>query len=963
MPKNISIGKPLDDDDDTLQDLKIKNGDILDLIPNMTLYVERSSDGTTITLPKLKSTDMIKTIKRKVKDKTGIPAAEQKLYFKSRELNNGNDTLQDLGIHDQDTLKLDDGSGEMVVNIESVDNGNVVSIKILPTDTLESLQQQVEKSNRLGNIPIDEQVLTHKGRNLEDEDDTMEELGINDGDTIQLEGMKVNAKLPNGTVLPLRVKPTDKIQNLKKKIKNESNMPVNQQHLKHRNKNLDNHDNDTLERLGIKHGDTVKVDGMTINVKTPEGDLVPVLVTPDDTIQDLKKKIQKKVGVPVADQFLKFKGQDLDDPSDTLDDVGIGHGDTVDLGGYKIKVKTPNGKTVALNGVKPTDTLMDVKKKIKKQIGAPINEQHLSHKGNDLDQYDDNDTTLDDVGVQNNDVLDLSGMIINVRTPDGKTIPVHTRPSDTVEDIKKQVKSKTGIPVKEQKVVFNGEELPDKQTMDDAGIEHGDTVNVEQVMKVNVRKPDGKTLQIETSPDETIDDIKRKIKRQTNIPMDDQRLAHDGVELEDPDDTLEECGIKHGDTLDLSTDIEIKVKTLDGKLIPITIPPNASIMDVKAKVLKKEKIPIKQQRLMDPDDDETELEDGTTLKQNGIKNGDVLKLGPMQIYVNTPDGGQITLDVDPNDSIEDVKRQIKKQEGIPVDEQFLFYKGNELNDNDVTLSQAGVKHGSTLDLEGMKIFVTNPNDGSKIPLEVSPNDNIGDVKNKVADKTGMPANGIKLLRGDDELDDDKATLKGLGINYGDNLDMGGMQITIACPGGRYLPLQVKGSDTLGEIKQRIENHVFVPVGIQRLLLKDELLEDNDMTLHDYNIQNGTLLDLRGMIIHVNFAAKGKKFSLEVIPTWSILDVKKDVCAQAVDDIPDRDLMKLLKGTKELTNKPTLKYYKIEHQETLELELIPTYNVEMSAWQSPFGYQSKGKIKREGVRAKKGPAMANLMNSP
>ena len=732
-----------------------------------------------------------------------------------------------------------------------------------------------------------------------------------------------------------------------------------------------NNDGDTLEDLDIKNGTILDlVPNMTLFVEKPDGTTITLKqIKSTDTVKSVKFKIKNMTGIPTADQKLYYRNKELTNPNTTLQEHGIKDKDTLvlDDGGMIVNIKNvDDGTTIPLK-VKPDDTVEDIKRHIQDKIGMPIKEQYLSHKGKDI--TDDDDDTMKELGITNGDTIELEGMKINVKTPDGKVVPVRVKPTDTVPDLKKKIKAKTGVPPNDQVLNYKGKELDDvdpDDTLDDIGMKHGDTVNM--AMTVNVRKPDGTILTIETSPEDTVDDIKRKVKKQTNIPMDDQRLSYKGVELDDPDDTMQVCGIQHGDTIDLSTDIEIKVKTLDGKLVPIVISPNGNILDVKKQVMDKEGIPVKQQRLYidDPndDDEEEELHDKSTLKKNGIKHGDVLHLGPMKVNVNMPDGGTIVLHVTPDDTIKDVKKKIKKQEGIPVDDQFLFFDGDQLEDNDATLTESGIRHGDTLDLTGMKITVTNPHDGSKIPLDVSPNDTIGDVKNKLADKTGMPATGIRLVLDEKDLDDDKATLVGLGIKYGTNLDLGGMQITISCPGGRYLPLPCKASDTLQEIKQRIENHVFIPVGIQRLLLQDKLLEDNDMTLAEYGIVNGTLLDLRGMIIHVNFAAKNRKFSIEVIPTWSILDVKKEVATQAPDDIPDRDLMKLLKdNTKELTNKPNLKYYKIEHQDILELELIPTYNVEMSSWKSPIGYKTKDKIKRDGVRARNRPSLANLMDSP
>jgi len=129
----------------------------------------------------------------------------------------------------------------------------------------------------------------------------------------------------------------------------------------------------------------------------------------------------------------------------------------------------------------------------------------------------------------------------------------------------------------------------------------------------------------------------------------------------------------------------------------------------------------------------------------------------MKIFVKIPQGKSFTLEVEPSDTIADVKHKIQEAEGIPPDEQRLIVSGKQ-PENATTVEECNIQKESTITLvrgdAGIQIWVKAIN-GKAIALAVEPKDTIASVKRKIQEKEGIPADEQRLIFSGTELEDER----------------------------------------------------------------------------------------------------------------------------------------------------------------------------------------------------------------
>ena len=414
----------------------------------------------------------------------------------------------------------------------------------------------------------------------------------------------------------------------------------------------------------------------------------------------------------------------------------------------KIKVhieKLSDGKTFTLDGIDPNkDTIRDLKQKIQDLQKIPIDKQDLYFDGTELG---DDTIPVSQYGIQDGDTLHLDNtMTIYVKkqaTGDVFTLS-NVKSTDTLNYIQHRIDNDHNIPVDEQRLSFKGKLLNKSDHKNvplyEHGIQDGDTLHLEPMM-IQVKTLTGKVVQLKNvDPTDTIQRIKQKIEKKTQIPVENQRLVFHNTPLDNDTTTLRSYGIKHGDMLQLDPMVIKIQKTSNGKMFPVRVEPTDTIADLKKKIETREGIPTAVQRLTNDSNKEPLDNDDETLQKCGIQHGDILNLDEdngMKIQVKTPEGEYIPLKVEPTDTILDIKQMVHSIEGTPVDAQLLSYKGRDLNDGEndkrpPTLEDMNIKNGSILDMERMmQIYVQFPNNGQRITMNVIPTWTIKLVKTEL----------------------------------------------------------------------------------------------------------------------------------------------------------------------------------------------------------------------------------------
>ena len=137
---------------------------------------------------------------------------------------------------------------------------------------------------------------------------------------------------------------------------------------------------------------------MSVLIKTLTGESVSVKVGKSEAINDLKIKIQARLGITPEQQRLLFEGVPLNDDG-ALNDYNIREGATLyivrRIQSYEVCIKISNNGDTINALVNTEETVKDLKLKIQEKEGIPIDHQQLTF----ADQQLEDDQCLSYYGI------------------------------------------------------------------------------------------------------------------------------------------------------------------------------------------------------------------------------------------------------------------------------------------------------------------------------------------------------------------------------------------------------------------------------------------------------------------------------------------------------------------------------------------------------------------------------------
>lgn len=432
----------------------------------------------------------------------------------------------------------------------------------------------------------------------------------------------------------------------------------------------------------------------------------------------------------------------------------------------KILLKSLYGQDYLLE-VNPSDKIMTVKGKIADKY--KLFDVRLIYGGKGLED----NKKLDDYNISDGCKISLIYRSTSLKVNNYKQIEIilveingeknffiDFEALDTIEDVKKKIKTKEGLDLTQYNIFFKRTLLNDNdKTLSDYNISENDEIKLISKGILEINLLDNTIIYIEAKISDKVENIKEKIKQKLkekkNIIFIRSELIFKGKILED-NKSLDYYDINEESIIYFKYYLptKIMIKTSDEDQFELEIELSETIYNLKQKINSmKESIP-NEYKLMFYN---TELiNDDQTMNDYNIKNGAVIKLfRTYQIQIRIENNKDICIiEVESLlDDIDYVKKKIQKQIGIPPNKYKLIFNGKKL-ENRFVLRYENINQDSILYLAYYKKYNLLITDEDEVySIEAESLDNILTIKEKIKSQAQIPTNIYVLMFKEKKLDE------------------------------------------------------------------------------------------------------------------------------------------------------------------------------------------------------------------
>ena len=744
---------------------------------------------------------------------------------------------------------------------------SVTPIVCSPNTTVGDVKNKVAQKE---GIPIKHQHLVFSGRLLENER-TLSHYSVHRENTIHviLTGVGTTHLLVQtheGESVNLECDITDTIGHVKATLNAKLRKRTDLQSLFFANKMLEN--DKTLQAYNIQSNLCTTLllkpnHWFSVLVKSSSKQMT-LEVQPNDSIREVKKKIQCIEGIPTNEQSLFFGGDRLED-TQTVRDIGVSPWDIVALQRPTdipvIFVKSTTNELLSVTYVESMSVL-EIKTHIYTTRRIPPEQQSLFFKGSLLE----NKQTLGDSEIHQWNTLHLIVHLcdthpLSIETFNGTTTSLNVAPIHTVGNIKVMLWHRLGIPPDQQCLYLRSD--PGSKLDDDCLVNSHPRdcmlCLAQRPKAVFIRRNSGPSIKLDwpSHSNITTSEIQSALQEKEGIQAEKMTLALGPTILRD-----EQCLCsysilnqmrKESYCLQLAEDHSIFVVCpTTGETVLVEYSSYDDIGSIYAKinaVLGEDHVATQNHYLLVTDDGKLFYDVGDkTLKKLTMTKTTTLYLIPpdMVIFVTTRTGLWMFLEVSPLDTTSMLKVKIQRHWGFPVAQQQLIFKEEHLVD-EKSLFNYNIQDESTLHLELLpwkqdQISIEMP--AKTITLEVNPLETIESIKSRIEQREGIPASHQHIYLTDySELEDEEKTLSGFSVKSHTTLRLLARPKQILLLTGSGKIVQVKWQKwylaTVMDLKVALQIQEGIPADRQQIFLDGDSLED-DHSLVAYNVLSHVL---------------------------------------------------------------------------------------------------------------------------